>query len=73
MLFRSLSAYCTESLKALEELGVTDGRRRLLTQAERNALENQEEGPWTEGAMDAEVVAYEAATVYTEGRSVRVS
>ena len=69
----SLSAYCTESLKALEELGVTDGRRRLLTQAERNALENQEEGPWTEGAMDAEVVAYEAATVYTEGRSVRVS
>ena len=35
--------------------------------------EDQEEGPWTEGAMDAEVVAYEAATVYTEGRSVRVS
>ncbi len=68
-----LSAYCTESLKALEELGVTGGRRRLLTQAERNAMENQEEGPWTEGAMDAEVVAYEAATVYTEGRSVRVS
>jgi hypothetical protein len=44
----SLSVYCTETLKALEDLGVVNETRRLLTYAERDALENEEKGiPYT--------------------------
>lgn len=44
----SLSVYCTETLKALEELGIVNETRKLLTYAERNALENGEKGiPYT--------------------------
>ena len=43
-----LSVYCTETLKALEELGIVNETRKLLTYAERNALENGEKGiPYT--------------------------
>lgn len=41
----TLSAYCTETVKALKELGVLDGTHRLLTYAELNALNNEETGP----------------------------
>ena len=44
----TLSVYCTETLKALEDLGVVNESRRLLTYAERSALENEEKGiPYT--------------------------
>ncbi len=45
----SLSAYCTETLKALEDLGIVNGSRRLLTYAEQSALESEEEGVPFEG------------------------
>lgn len=40
----SLSVYCTETLKALEDLGVVNESRRLLTYAQRAALDNEEKG-----------------------------
>lgn len=40
----SLSVYCTETLKALEDLGLVNENRRLLTYAERSALDNEEKG-----------------------------
>ena len=48
----SLSAYCTETLKALEDLGIVNGSRRLLTYAEQSALESEEEGVPFEGDYD---------------------
>lgn len=39
-----LSTYCTETLKALEDLGVLTAERRMLTYAEEQALNNEETG-----------------------------
>lgn len=71
----SLSVYCTETVKALEDLGLVNETRRLLTYAEWDALENGEKGiPYTyddpysgyydEGFFPAETVHPEEAIVY---------
>ena len=62
-----LSTYCTETLQALEDLGVLSRERRLLTQAEQDALERREDGSWDfEGA----VVYPGDFTVYPENTAV---
>ena len=43
-LFLNPSVYCTETLKALEDLGIVNENRRLLTYAQRIALDNLEKG-----------------------------
>jgi ABC-2 type transport system permease protein len=71
----SLSVYCTETLKALEDLGLVNESRKLLTYAERDALENEEKGlPYTyedpysgyygKGFFPTETVYPEQAIVY---------
>lgn len=40
----SLSVYCTETLKALEDLGIVNESRKILTYAQRSALDNEEKG-----------------------------
>lgn len=40
----SLSVYCTETLKALEDLGIVNESRRVLTYAQRDALDDEEKG-----------------------------
>lgn len=48
----SISTYCTETVKALEDIGVLDGTHRLLTQAEYDSMERREDGSWDfEGAV----------------------
>ena len=45
----SLSVYATETLKALEDLGIVSETRRFLTYVERDALDNEEKGlPYAE-------------------------
>ncbi len=44
----SLSSYCTETLKALEDLGVTDETHRLMTYAELNAIDSGSGSPYGE-------------------------
>ena len=40
----SLSVYCTETLKALEDLGIVNESRKILTYAQRDALDDGEKG-----------------------------
>ena len=40
----SLSVYCTETLKALEDLGIVNESRKILTYAQRSALDDEEKG-----------------------------
>lgn len=40
----SLSVYCTETLKTLEDLGIVNESRRVLTYAQRDALNDEEKG-----------------------------
>ncbi|MCM1237218.1 MAG: hypothetical protein NC489_44690 [Ruminococcus flavefaciens] len=37
--YLTISTYCTETLKALDEIGVLDDTHRLLTEAEQNAIQ----------------------------------
>lgn len=71
----SLSVYCTETVKALEDLGIVNESRKLLTYAERDALDNEEKGipytyedPYTgyyeEGVFPADTVYPGDAYVY---------
>ena len=60
----SLSAYCTETLKALEDLGIVNGSRRLLTYAEQSALESEEEGVPFEGDYDPNSFPRSGSVVY---------
>lgn len=60
----SLSAYCTETLKALEDLGIVNGSRRLLTYAEQSALESEEEGVPFEGDYDPYSFPRSGSAVY---------
>ena len=60
----SLSAYCTETLKALEDLGIVNGSRRLLTYAEQSALESEEEGVPFEGDYDPNSFPDSGSVVY---------
>ena len=62
----SLSAYCTETLKALEDLGIVNGSRRLLTYAEQSALESEEEGVPFEGDYDPYSFPRSGSVVYPE-------
>lgn len=60
----SLSTYCTETLKALEDLGIVNGSRRLLTYAEQSALESEEEGVPFEGDYDPNSFPDSGSVVY---------
>lgn len=40
----SLSVYCTETLAALEDLGIVNESRKILTYAQRDALNDEEKG-----------------------------
>lgn len=58
-----LSAYCTETLQALEDLGVVNGTRRLLTCAEQDAMTEQTDLGASGGYYGGEYYGY-ADTVY---------
>ena len=60
----SLSAYCTETLKALEDLGIVNESRRLLTYAEQCALEDGEEGVPYEGDYDPNSFPNTGSVIY---------
>ena len=71
----SLSVYCTETLKALEDLGIVNESRRVLTYAQRDALNDEEgdisysyedpySGYYDEGFYPAETVYPGDAYVY---------
>ena len=71
----SLSVYCTETLKTLEDLGIVNENRRVLTYAQRDALNDEEKdisysyddpysGYYDEGFYPAETVYPGDAYVY---------
>ena len=71
----SLSVYCTETLKALEDLGIVNESRRVLTYAQRDALNDEEgdisysyedpySGYYDEGFYSAETIYPGDAYVY---------
>ncbi len=77
-----LSVYCTETLKTLEELGVTGPDRRLMTYAEEDARRERQKDVsapvyggyydpygeyYDEDFFPADVVHPESAMVYAEG------
>ncbi len=59
-----LSTYCTETLKALEDLGVLNEGRKLLTHAEQSALESGEAGVPFEGDYDPNSFPRSGSVVY---------
>lgn len=59
-----LSTYCTETLKALEDLGVLNEGRKLLTHAEQYALESGEAGVPFEGDYDPNSFPRSGSVVY---------
>ena len=59
-----LSTYCTETLKALEDLGVLNEGRKLLTHAEQYALESREAGVPFEGDYDPYSFPRSGSAVY---------
>ena len=69
----SISTYCTETLKALEDIGVVDATHRLLTQYEYDCMERQPDGTWqfTEDVHSQETVLFPSGTVlYPDGSVV---
>lgn len=59
-----LSVYCTETLQALKDLGVLNQEYKLLTQAEEDALNNEEKGLPYEGDYDPYSYNSTSAVVY---------
>lgn len=66
-----ISVYCTETVKALESMGILDSTHRLLTEAEYDRMERQEDGSWIY-YEDQELYypAGEGSVVYPEERAV---
>ncbi len=65
----NFSVWCTETVKALEDVGVLDGTHKLLTEAEWNAMNDREKEGWhyQDGyPYPAEVVYPEDAYVSAE-------
>ena len=68
-----ISTYCTETLKALEDMGVIDSTHKLLTQAERDTLEDSvkygqdyyPEGPSIH-ADDGSIIYADGTVIYPE-------
>ena len=47
----SISTYCTETIKALEQLGVVDAAHKILTDAEFDALHQASDSPYYGGSF----------------------
>lgn len=70
-----LSTYCTETIQALEDLGILGRDRRLLTEAERDAMdaggipytyEDPYIGYRKEGLLPADAVSPASSAVHPE-------
>lgn len=63
-----ISVYCTETVKALEDMGVLDGTHKLLTMAEHGAQQAQQypsDVPY-DSPSDGPYVSAGSAVVYPE-------
>ena len=74
----NLSTYCTETLQALEDLGVVNESRQILTYAQRNAMDNLEkgipyEGDYNPGSFPGTSVVYPSDAYVYPGEEVNAA
>lgn len=74
----NLSTYCTETLQALEDLGIVNESRQILTYAQRNAMDNLEkgipyEGDYNPGSFPGTSVVYPSDAYVYPGEEVNAA